>query len=70
MATHSSVLAWRVPGTEEPGRLQSMGHKESPLSLHISGSYLLTLPASHRPALISVLTALIPCYLPAYCPGM
>ena len=23
--THSSVLAWRIPGTEEPGRLQSMG---------------------------------------------
>ena len=26
-ATHSSVLAWRVPQTEEPGRLQSMGSK-------------------------------------------
>ena len=25
MATHSSVLAWRIPGTEEPGGLQSMG---------------------------------------------
>ena len=25
MATHSSVLAWRVPGTGEPGMLQSMG---------------------------------------------
>ena len=25
MATHSSVLAWRLPGTEEPGRLSSMG---------------------------------------------
>ena len=25
MATHSSVLAWRIPGTEEPGRLSSMG---------------------------------------------
>ena len=24
MATHSSVLAWRIPGTEEPGRLLSM----------------------------------------------
>ena len=24
MATHSSILAWRIPGTEEPGRLQSM----------------------------------------------
>ena len=25
MATHSSVLAWRIPGTEEPGGLPSMG---------------------------------------------
>ena len=25
MATHSSILAWRLPWTEEPGRLQSMG---------------------------------------------
>ena len=25
MATHSSILAWRKPWTEEPGRLQSMG---------------------------------------------
>ena len=29
MATHSSILAWRVPWTEEPGRLQLQGHKES-----------------------------------------
>ena len=25
MATHSSILAWRIPGTGEPGRLPSMG---------------------------------------------
>ena len=25
MATHSSILAWRIPWTEEPGRLWSMG---------------------------------------------
>ena len=29
MATHPSVLAWRVPWTEESGELQSMGHKET-----------------------------------------
>ena len=29
MATHSSILAWRIPWTEEPGGLQSTGHKES-----------------------------------------
>ena len=27
MATHSSVLAWRITWAEEPGRLQSMGSK-------------------------------------------
>ena len=29
MATHSSIFAWRIPRTEEPGRLQSMGSQES-----------------------------------------
>ena len=28
MATHSSILAWRIPWTEGHGGLQSMGHKE------------------------------------------
>ena len=28
-ATHSSILAWEIPWTEEPGRLQSIGFKES-----------------------------------------
>ena len=27
MATHSSVLAWKIPWTEEPGELQFMGHR-------------------------------------------
>ena len=27
-ATHSSILAWRIPWTEEPGRQQSMGSQE------------------------------------------
>ena len=31
-ATHSSILAWKIPWTEEPGRLQSMGHKESDMT--------------------------------------
>ena len=29
MAPHSSTLAWKIPWTEEPGRLQSMGSLES-----------------------------------------
>ena len=28
MATHSSVLAWKIPRTEDPGRLQSMGSQK------------------------------------------
>ena len=28
MATHSSIIAWRIPWTEEPGGLQFTGHKE------------------------------------------
>ena len=27
METHSSILAWRIPWTEEPSGLQSLGHK-------------------------------------------
>ena len=29
MATHSSILAWKIPWMGEPGRLQSMGSQES-----------------------------------------
>ena len=29
MVTHSSILAWEIPWTEEPGRLQSMGSQKS-----------------------------------------
>ena len=28
MATHSSILVWEIPWTEEPGRLQSMGSQK------------------------------------------
>ena len=39
MATHSSILAWRIPWTEEPSRIQSMGlhrigHRLKRLSMH------------------------------------
>ena len=32
MATHSSILAWRIPWTEEPGRLRSMESQELDLT--------------------------------------
>ena len=38
MATHSSILAWEIPWTEEPGRLQSMDSK-SQILLRNSGSW-------------------------------
>ena len=33
MATHSSILAWRIPGTEEPGGLQSKGSQRVQMRL-------------------------------------
>ena len=40
MATHSSILAWEIPLTEEPGELQSMGSKkfEYDLAMDFPGS--------------------------------
>ena len=39
MATHSSILVWRIPWTEEPGGLQSMGLKESDMSEGLTLTY-------------------------------
>ena len=38
MATHSSVLAWRIPWTEEPGGLPSMGSQSRTRLMRLSGS--------------------------------
>ena len=35
MATHSSILAWRMPWTEEPGRLRSVGSQRVGCNFHI-----------------------------------
>ena len=48
MATHSSILAWRIPRTEEPGGLESLGHKESDMTeatqhAHISWDMIMVL---------------------------
>ena len=44
MATHSSILAWRIPWTEEPGGLQSMGSQSrTEPSTYRLGDYLNTL---------------------------
>ena len=36
MATHSSILAWKIPWTEKPGGLQSMDHKQLDTTEHLS----------------------------------
>ena len=46
MATHSSILAWEIPQTEESGRLQSMGSQESDTTKH--STVLLRFCALHR----------------------
>ena len=39
LAIHSSILAWRVPWTEEPGRLQSMDSQELDMTERLSLSF-------------------------------
>ena len=65
MATHSSILAWRIPGTEEPSGLPSMGlhrvrHDWSNLAawilLVITGCYSITFEGS-----VKLICALCPC---------
>ena len=56
MATHSSVLAWRIPGTEEPGGLPSMGsHRVG----HNCGDLAAAAASRHRVCL-SVYSLLVP----------
>ena len=40
MATHSSTIAWKIPWTEEPGRLQSMGLQRVGHWLHFTFHYI------------------------------
>ena len=40
MATHSSILAWRIPWTEEPGGYSPWSHKESDLTEHTHALFL------------------------------
>ena len=47
MATHSSTLAWKIPWTEEPGRLQSTGSQESDTTERLH--FLFTIPFSMLP---------------------
>ena len=57
MATHSSVLAWRIPGTEEPGGLLSMGSH--------SWTWLKLLSSSSSRVLLRLLIFLLEILIPA-----
>ena len=46
MATHSSILAWRIPWTEEPGGLQSTGSQSQTRLSDFTSNYLSCLPVS------------------------
>ena len=48
MATHSSILAWRIPWTEEPGGLQSVGVPESDTTKHLTLITLISLSTTPR----------------------
>ena len=43
MANYSSILAWRIPWTEEPGRLQYWGGKELDMTEYLSAHYFLSI---------------------------
>ena len=64
MATHSSILAWRIPWTEELGGLHSTGRKESDTAerLHSLTNVVLFLVSWETPILFS--TAAVPIYIP------
>ena len=53
MATHSSILAWRIPRTEEPGGLQSTGSQESDMTERLN----------HRQASFSLFLSPFSCFL-------
>ena len=59
MATHSSILAWKIPWMVEPGRLQSMESQrvgpDSATSLSLSGASQLALVVKNPPANAGVL---------------
>ena len=44
---HSSILAWRIPSTEEPGRLQSMGSQESDMTDRLNHHQPILFPLSN-----------------------
>ena len=77
MATHSSILAWRIPRTEEPGRLQSMGSQrvghnsvtKQQQSIKISNYYAVNLKLIYCKSTILQLKKIKPIGRPPQDPG-
>ena len=57
MATHSSILAWRIPWIEEPSGPQAMGHKESDTTERLVHTYILLIGASLMAQMVKNLPA-------------
>ena len=53
MATHSSILAWRSPWTEEPGRIQSMGSQRVKHDLATSLTHVVSIGSVYMSMLLS-----------------
>ena len=47
MATHSSILAWKIPLMEEPGRLQSMGSQSSTRLSNFTFTFYMDVKVGH-----------------------
>ena len=70
MATHSGILAWRIPWTEKPGRIQSMGLRKSDMTQRVTTTksvggflFLHTLSSKKIQFLIYVAAVSITCCL-------
>ena len=63
MVTHSSVLAWDIPWTEEPGELQSRGHKEWNTILQLNNEVFMERSVPLHHVILRVFKSLLaPCY--------
>ena len=59
MATHSSILAWEIPGTEEPGKLQSKGSQRVRSDLGLNNN--------DKQQYITFCSASVNCMIPPFC---
>ena len=59
MATHSSILAWRIPWREEPGGLQSMGRKESEMTEQLNFHFHFPMCNTAGPYWLSIISVVV-----------